>query len=65
MEHYIKGRPGRPKSNYHLSKASKLFDKVTALCGRALRNDPSNAQLESRQTDATRHAYHARKMRTL
>ncbi len=65
MDHYIKGRPGRPRSNFHLSKAAKLFRKVSALCGQALRNDPGNAQIESRQTDATRFAYHAQKMKTL
>jgi hypothetical protein len=65
MDHYVKGRPGNPNSNQHLHKAAALFDKVTALCDKALRNDPGNSQIESRQADASRYAYHSRKMSTL
>jgi hypothetical protein len=65
MEHYVAGRPGNPNSNMHLSKAAKLFDNVVNLCDKALKNDPGNSQLESRQADASRYAYHARKMKTL
>lgn len=65
MDHYVAGRPGNPNSNMHLGKAAKFFDQVTQLCDQALRNDPGNAQLQSRQTDATRYAYNARKMKTL
>lgn len=65
MEHYVAGRPGNPNSNMHLSKAAKLFDNVVGLCDKALKNDPGNSQLESRQADASRYAYHSRKMKTL
>jgi len=65
MDHYVKGRPGNPNSNMHLRKAWKLFDKVTELCEKALKNDPGNSLIESRQADATRYAYHSRKMSTL
>ena len=65
MDHYVKGRPGNPNSNTHLHKAAALFDKVTGLCDRALKNDPGNSQIESRQADASRYAYHSRKMSTL
>ena len=65
MEHYVAGRPGNPNSNMHLSKAAKLFDNVVGLCDKALKNEPGNSQLESRQADASRYAYHARKMKTL
>lgn len=65
MDHYVAGRPGNPNSNMHLSKAAKLFDQVSQLCDQALRNDPGNSQLESRQADATRYSYHAKKMKTL
>jgi hypothetical protein len=65
MDHYVKGRPGNPYSNMHLRKAAKLFDKVVALCDKAIKNDPGNSQIESRQADASRYAYHSRKMTTL
>ena len=65
MQHYVDGRPGNPNSNMHLSKAAQMFDKVVALCDKALNNDPGNSQIESRQADASRYAYHARKMKTL
>jgi hypothetical protein len=65
MDHYVKGRPGEPNSNMHLSKAVALFDQVIALCDKALKNDPGNAQILSRQSDASRFGYHARKMKTL
>jgi len=65
MDHYVKGRPGNPNSNQHLHKAAALFDKVIALCDKALKNDPGNSQIESRQADASRYAYHSRKMSTL
>jgi hypothetical protein len=65
MDHYIKGRPGSPDSNKHLAQAVELFDKVINLCDIALRNDPGNTQIESRQADAAKYGYHARKMKTL
>jgi len=65
MDHYVKGRPGNPGSNMHLRKAWQLFDKVSALCDKALKNDPGNSQIQSRQADANRYGYHSRKMSTL
>jgi hypothetical protein len=65
MDHYVAGRPGSPNSNQHLQKAVELFDRVIQLCDMALRNDPGNAEIESRQADASRYGYHARKMKTL
>ena len=65
MDHYVQGRPGSPNSNKHLQKAVELFDRVIGLCDKALRNDPGNPEIESRQADAARYGYHARKMKTL
>lgn len=65
IEHYVAGRPGMPDSNRHLKQAADHFDKVSALCERALRNDPGNRQLQSRAAEARRYRYHAKKMRTL
>lgn len=65
MDHYIKGRPGNFNSNKHLHQAATLFDKVVILCDKAEANDPGNSQILSRQADASRYAYHSRKMTTL
>jgi len=65
MEHYVAGRPGMPDSNKHLTEAAALFDKVIALCDQALKNDPDNPEILSRQSEAARFGYHARKMKTL
>jgi tetratricopeptide (TPR) repeat protein len=65
MDHYVAGRPGSPDSNKHLGQAVSLFDKVIDLCEQALRNDPNNAEISSRQADAAKYGYHARKMKTL
>jgi tetratricopeptide (TPR) repeat protein len=65
MDHYIKGRPGNMNSNKHLHQAATLFDRVVKLCDKAEANDPGNSQILSRQADASKYAYHSRKMTTL
>ena len=65
MDSYVAGRPGNPNSNRHLSQAAKGFDQVVKLCEQVLRSEPGNQALKNRQADASRYAYHARKMKTL
>jgi tetratricopeptide (TPR) repeat protein len=63
--YYIKGRPGRPNSNYNLGQASKRFRKAVAIYEKALRADPNNSSLQSRIQDCNMKIYSCAKMSTL
>jgi len=65
LGHYIKGRPGRPRSNYHLGQAGKRFRKAVAIYEKALQADPGNSSLKSRIQDCNMKIYHCAKMTTL
>ena len=65
MGHYIKGRPGNPNSNYHLSQAGRRFRKALAIYEKAFKADPRNSSLESRIQDCNMKIYSCAKMSTL